>query len=141
MTDRHMPESIAGSESEEFDRLSGEAPEVRARLAELRARLFPHREAEKVEEVVLKKQKLMLEGQDGGDRAGRGRPLGRAGMKIAREGIPFISVLPRAQGSRWPLLVGALSGVLVWVTRSGRARSFLGLWAPSVSGSSAIRTV
>jgi uncharacterized protein YdcH (DUF465 family) len=59
MTDRHMPESIAGSESEELDRLSEKHKKCDTRLAELRARLFLTEE-EKVEEVVLKKQKLML---------------------------------------------------------------------------------
>jgi uncharacterized protein YdcH (DUF465 family) len=59
MTDRHTPESIAGRESEEFDRLSEKHRRCDARLAELRARLILTEE-EKVEEVTLKKQKLLL---------------------------------------------------------------------------------
>jgi uncharacterized protein YdcH (DUF465 family) len=59
MTDRHMPETIAGNESEEFERLFEKHRKCDARLDELRSRLVLT-EAEKVEEVVLKKQKLML---------------------------------------------------------------------------------
>ena len=48
-----------GGESEELERLSEKHRKCDARLAELRARLFLTDE-EKTEEVVLKKQKLML---------------------------------------------------------------------------------
>jgi uncharacterized protein YdcH (DUF465 family) len=58
MNDRH-PDVSAVTESEEFGRLSEKHRKCDARLAELRARLFLTEE-EKVEEVVLKKQKLML---------------------------------------------------------------------------------
>lgn len=58
MTDRH-PDASTVTESEEFGRLSEKHRKCDARLAELRARLFLTEE-EKVEEVVLKKQKLML---------------------------------------------------------------------------------
>jgi len=59
MTDRHLPDSLAGSESEELERLSEKHRKCDTRLTELRSRLFLTEE-EKVEEVVLKKQKLML---------------------------------------------------------------------------------
>ena len=59
MTDRHTPESMAARESEEFERLSEKHRRCDARLAELRARLILTEE-EKVEEVTLKKQKLLL---------------------------------------------------------------------------------
>ena len=49
----------SGGESDELERLSEKHRKCDARLEELRARLFLTEE-EKVEEVVLKKQKLML---------------------------------------------------------------------------------
>jgi len=72
MTDRHTTQPGSGSspsgstraaagteENEELERLSEKHHKCDARLAELRARLFLTEE-EKVEEVVLKKQKLMI---------------------------------------------------------------------------------
>ena len=59
MTDRHLPDSIDGNGSEELERLSEKHRKCDLRLNELRSRLFLTEE-EKVEEVVLKKQKLML---------------------------------------------------------------------------------
>lgn len=59
MPDRHMPGLVLGSENEEFVRLSEKHRKCDARLAELRTRLILTEE-EKVEEVVLRKQKLQL---------------------------------------------------------------------------------
>jgi len=65
MTERHTtprgsgPSAAGTEESEEYERLSEKHRKCDARLAELRARLFLTEE-EKVEEVVLKKQKLMI---------------------------------------------------------------------------------
>ena len=73
MTDRHTTQppskssatgaariaAESGGESEELERLSEKHRKCDARLEELRGRLFLTDE-EKVEEVTLKKQKLML---------------------------------------------------------------------------------
>jgi uncharacterized protein YdcH (DUF465 family) len=59
MPDRQVHDVHVGSESEEFDRLSEKHRRCEERLGELRGRLILT-EQEKVEEVVLKKQKLML---------------------------------------------------------------------------------